>query len=183
MGDSLTEGYHLPNPQTESYPAQLEKLLQQKGYALKVENQGVSGDTTADGVRRSAWIAASHPQLLILFFGSNDALMGIPTTETKKNMEAMVKIFMDQGVPLLLIAAEAPSSMGDAYQTDFRKIFTDISQEYHIPLIPFPLRDILFQDDLVLEDGIHPNAKGYAKMGEKIIPFIENVSLFQKTRG
>lgn len=166
FGDSLTAGYGLPEP--ESYTTLLQEKLEQRGYTYRVVNAGVSGDTTAGGLRRLDWSLEGNVKLLILELGGNDGLRGLPVEQMKKNLAQIIETAQKRKIKVVLAGMEAPPNLGDAYTTQFRNVYRDLAKHYNLPLIPFVLEGIGGKPELNQPDGIHPNAAG-----EKI--FTENV--------
>ncbi|MBL8169584.1 MAG: arylesterase [Acidobacteria bacterium] len=166
FGDSLTAGYNLS--EAENYTTLLQQKLDAKGYRYRVVNAGVSGDTSAGGVRRIDWALTDNAKLLILELGGNDALRGQPVSEMKKNLAQIIETAQKRGVRVLLAGMEAPRNLGAEYTTAFRQAYHDLAKEYQVAFIPFVLEGVGGRPELNQPDGIHPNAEG-----EKI--FADNV--------
>ncbi|MDB5522695.1 MAG: Arylesterase precursor [Rhizobium sp.] len=171
FGDSLMAGYELP-PE-EAFPAQLEKLLKDKGHDIAVTNAGVSGDTTADGLARIDWSIPDGTQGVILEFGANDALRGLSPKESRDNLEAMIARLKERKIPVLLVGILAPPNMGGDYETQFNAIYPDLAKKYGLPLYPFFLDGVVLQANLQLDDGMHPNGDGTRIMAEKFLSIAE----------
>lgn len=171
FGDSLTAGYGLPAP--ESFAAQLEKRLQEKGRFVRVTNAGVSGDTTAGGLSRLAWSLEDKPRLVILELGANDGLRGLDPSRTRANLGALIRQCLDAGAVVILAGMRAPVNWGEDYRTQFEAAFTDLAAEYALPFYPFFLEGVIENRSLVLEDGLHPNARGVARIVDGILPLVE----------
>ena len=155
FGDSLTQGVS-----GESYPAYLQGMLNQNGYRYRVENQGVSGDTTSDGLARIENVIAEKPALVILEFGGNDGLRGIPVEETKKNLDQMIGKLRAAKIPLALAGITLPPNYGPDYIRKFEGIFKGLADQYKVPLIPFLLEGVAGHANLMQKDGLHPTAEG-----------------------
>jgi acyl-CoA thioesterase-1 len=166
FGDSLTAGYGLPEP--ESFTALLQEKLEQQGHAYRVVNAGVSGDTSAGGLRRLEWSLEGDVKLLILELGGNDGLRGLPVEQMKKNLAQIIETAQKRQIKVVLAGMEAPPNLGEAYTSQFRNAFRDLADKYKLPFIPFVLEGVGGKVGLNQPDGIHPNAAG-----EKI--FTENV--------
>ena len=166
FGDSLTAGYGLPEP--ESFTTLLQAKLEQEGYHYRVVNAGVSGDTSAGGLRRLEWSLEGNVKLLILELGGNDGLRGLPIEQMKKNLAQIIETAQKRQIKVVLAGMEAPPNLGEAYTREFRNVYRDLAKQYDLPLIPFVLEGIGGIPSLNQPDGIHPNAAG-----EKI--FTENV--------
>lgn len=166
FGDSLTAGYGLPEP--ESYTTLLQAKIAAKGLPYRVVNAGVSGDTTAGGVRRLDWSLDGNVKVLILELGGNDGLRGLPVEQLKKNLAQIIEAAQQRQIKVILAGMEAPPNLGAAYVTQFRQAYRDLAKQYNVAFIPFVLEGIGGNPALNQPDGIHPNAAG-----EKI--FTENV--------
>jgi len=158
FGDSLTAGLGLP--QSASYPSLLQKKLEADGFAYEVVNAGVSGDTTAGGVRRIDWALEGDVKIVILELGANDILRGQPVDEMKKNLAAIIERVKAHGATVLLAGMEAPTNSGIEYRQAVHEAFPSLSREYNIPLLPFFLDGVAAIDSLNQRDGIHPNEEG-----------------------
>jgi acyl-CoA thioesterase-1 len=166
FGDSLTAGMGLP--QSASYPALLQKKLEADGFSYEVVNAGVSGDTTAGGVRRIDWALEGDVKIVILELGANDILRGQPIDEMKKNLAAIIERAKARGAAVLLAGMEAPTNSGIEYRRAVHQAFTDLAREYNIPLIPFFLDGVAGMDALNQRDGIHPNEEGTRMVTESV---------------
>lgn len=173
FGDSLTEGYKLKNPTRDSYPAQLEKKLQTDGYSVEIENAGIAGETSSGAYERANWIAESSPDIILLFTGANDMLRGIAPSVVKNNIEGIVDIFQSKNITVILLPMMAQTALGEIYQKEFDALYFEIAMQKKIPIAPFPLQGVAFVPELNLDDGIHPNAKGYAIFIQNIYSTIE----------
>jgi len=174
FGDSLMAGYELP--QSDSFPARLERHLRtEEGLDVRVENAGVSGDTTTGGRSRLDWVLAGldrAPDLVILELGANDALRGIDPAITRENLAAMIETIRAAGSRVLLAGMLAPPNMGEDYEAAFNRIYPELAESYDIPLYPFFLDGVAAEPALNLDDGIHPNAEGIGVMVERMTPHI-----------
>ena len=160
FGDSLTAGYGLASPR-QSYPAVLQQLLEADGYKYEVVNAGVSGDTSAGGLRRLDWtLDAGNVRFVILELGANDFLRGQPVAETRKNLSAMIERAKGRGARVLLAGMYTTTNAGRAYLREIDEVFKSLAREHDVPLIPFFLEGVAGRPELNLEDGVHPNAEG-----------------------
>ncbi|WP_137129360.1 arylesterase [Rhizobium sp. FY34] len=171
FGDSLMAGYLLPS--SESYTAQLEKALKDKGYDIVVTNAGVSGDTTAAGLSRVDWSVPDGTHGVILELGANDALRGVSPEQTEKNLEAIIVRLKERNIPVLLAGMIAPPNMGGDYGERYNSIYSRLAEKHGLALYPFFLDGVVTQPGLQLEDGMHPNAKGVGVMVELSLPVVE----------
>jgi acyl-CoA thioesterase-1 len=158
LGDSLTAGLGLP--ETQAFPSVLQDRIDTAGYHFTVVNAGVSGDTTAGGVRRVDWALDGDVRVLVLALGANDGLRGLPIKEMKGNLVAIIKRAREKKAEVVLAGMEAPPNYGQEYAADFRNAFRDIAREEHIVLIPFLLDKVAGLSDMNQGDGIHPNERG-----------------------
>lgn len=159
FGDSLTAGYGLA-PQ-ESYPALLQKMIDADGLKYEVVNAGVSGDTSAGGVRRIDWsLDAGNVRFVILELGANDFLRGQPVGETKKNLSEIIKRARSRDAQVLLAGMLTTTNTGRDYEVEISDAFKSLAAEHDVPLIPFFLEGVAGIDKLNQEDRVHPNAEG-----------------------
>lgn len=173
FGDSLTAG--LGVPPEETYPAHLQRWLDQAGYPFRVVNAGVSGETSAGGLRRVDWVLKSNPTLVILELGGNDGLRGIEPARTRANLEAIIKKFRAAGIPVVLVGMKLPPNYGSRFTTDFADIYPDLASEYGLPFMPFFLEDVALNDALTQADGIHPTGQGYEVIVRNLTPILEPI--------
>ena len=157
FGDSLTAGYGL-SP-TESYPTLLQQRIDEGGFRYRVVNAGVSGETTAGGVRRLEWSMEGPVQLVVLALGGNDGLRGQPVADMKSNLAAMIELAQRRGARVILAGMEAPPNLGPDYTREFRSVYRDLARQYRTPLIPFLLEGIGGRPELNQPDGLLPRAR------------------------
>lgn len=167
FGDSLTAG--LGVSAEESYPAQLQRRLDNLHYHYRVVNAGVSGDTTAGGLRRISWVLNSKPQVVILELGGNDGLRGLNLDQTKSNLERIIQRLQQAGVIIILAGMKLPPNYGQEYTARFEAMYQTLAKQYHLPLIPFFLEGVAASPDLNQADGIHPTKEGYRIVVEQIL--------------
>jgi acyl-CoA thioesterase-1 len=159
FGDSLTAGYGLA-PQ-ESYPALLQKMLDEDGFKYEVVNAGVSGDTSAGGVRRIDWsLDAGNVRFVILELGANDFLRGQPVSETRKNLSDIIKRAKSRDARVLLAGMLTTTNTGRDYEVQISDAYKSLASEHDVPLIPFFLEGVAGVDRFNQEDRVHPNAEG-----------------------
>ena len=174
FGDSLYAGYRLaPN---EGLAPQLQAALQADGINARVHNAGVSGDTTAAGKTRLAFVLDNldrKPDLVVLGLGGNDMLRGIKPEETKANMAAMMDELKRREIPVVLTGMLAAPNLGQDYGNAFNGIFPQLAKQYDAPLYPFFLDGVVTDAALMLPDNIHPNAKGVSRVVEGLSPLVE----------
>ena len=173
FGDSLTAG--LGVPREESYPARLQDKLTLAGYRYRVVNAGVSGDTTAGGVRRVDWVLRNKPDLVIVELGANDGLRGLDLTETRANLTQIIQRLQAGGATVVLAGMKLPPNYGADYTQAFQSMYAELAHQFGIPLIPFFLEGVATKAGLNQADGIHPTGSGYAVVVETIWPVLEPV--------
>jgi len=167
FGDSLTAG--LGVQADESYPAQLQRRLDGLGYHYLVINAGVSGDTTAGGLRRVPWILNNKPELVILELGANDGLRGLPVDQTKSNLRQIIRQLHEAGTMVVLAGMKLPPNYGQDYTASFEAMYQILAKEYQLPLIPFFLEGVGGSSSLNQADGIHPTKEGYEIIVEQVL--------------
>jgi acyl-CoA thioesterase-1 len=158
LGDSLTAGLGLA--ESQAYPALLQKKLDAEGYRFEVVNAGVSGDTSAGGLRRLDWALDGDVRVLIVALGANDGLRGLSAAEMKKNLDAIVQRAKERNIVVILAGMEAPPNYGPEYTASFRQVYQDVAREQGVLLLPFLLDSVAGNSALNQGDGIHPNARG-----------------------
>ncbi|MBA4129964.1 MAG: arylesterase [Hyphomicrobium sp.] len=173
FGDSLTAGYMLKPD--ESFPAQLSKALAAKGYAVDVTNAGVSGDTTAAGLERFDWAIPEGTEAVILELGANDALRGQSPADAKANLDTIITKLKERNIAVLLTGMLAPTNWGADYAREFDGMYQDLADKHGLPLYPFFLEGVALDKSLNLDDGLHPNGKGVAKIVQGIMPQVEDL--------
>lgn len=173
FGDSLTAGYGLA--QDQAFPAQLQQALRARGQEVKVVNAGVSGDTAAAGLARLDWSLPDDASAVIIELGANDALQGLDPQATKATLETIITQVQARGLPMLLAGMEAPRNMGQDYVEAFNAIYVDLAARYDLLLYPFFLDGVALDNGLTLDDGLHPNAQGVARIVQGILPKVEEL--------
>ncbi|MFZ5481258.1 MAG: arylesterase [Myxococcota bacterium] len=171
LGDSLTAAMGLPVDR--GFPALLGEALAAKGHPVEVVNAGVSGDTTAGGLRRLDWLLSQEPDVLVVGLGANDMLRGLPPEEAKANLRAIVTRARAAGADVLLLGMRADPSLGPAYVAQFDAIYPDLATELDVPLVPFLLEGVAGEATLNLADGVHPTADGQARIAALVLPALE----------
>lgn len=170
FGDSITAGYGLDAD--KSYPAALEGLLSKRGYHYHVINQGVSGNTTKDAVARVNSIVALHPEVVVVEFGGNDGLRGLPLDTTRKNLDSVLTTLEASKIRVLLVGITLPPNYGADYIQTFNAIYRDAANKHHIALMPMLYDHIYTVPGTIQEDGIHPTAKGSELIAEHMAPLL-----------
>lgn len=180
FGDSLTAG--LGVQVDESYPARLQRRLDSLGYRYRVINAGVSGDTTAGGLRRVSWILNSKPELVILELGANDGLRGLPIDETRQNLRQIILRLQEAQATVILAGMKLPPNYGEGYTTQFESMYRTLAKEHQVPFIPFFLEGVGGTPSLNQADGLHPTGAGYKVIVEHLLKVLMPV-LNEKNKG
>ncbi len=168
LGDSVTAGYGLSEAQ--AYPSLLEKRL--SGW--RVINAGVSGDTTAGGLKRLDWVLKSHPDAIFVALGGNDGLRGLQPAETERNLDSILKKARTAGSQVLLAGMFVPTNYGESYSQDFHSLYRRVAQKHKAPFMPFLLTGVAGKADLNQADGIHPTAEGQKILAVHIGTFLRS---------
>ena len=166
LGDSLTAGLGLAPEQ--AYPALLQKRLAAAGLKYEVVNAGVSGDTSAGGLRRVDWALEGDVKILIVALGGNDALRGLPVEQLRANLVAITERAKARGIKVILAGMEAPPNFGPAYTAAFRQTYRDVARQQGAVLIPFLLDGVAGIAEMNQGDGIHPTAAGAERVAETV---------------
>ncbi len=172
FGDSLTAGYGL-SPE-ESYPSLLQKKLAADGFDYEVVNAGISGDTSAGGVRRIDWsLEGGDVKVVILELGANDILRGQPIEEMKKNLSTIIERAKARGAQVLLAGMEAPTSSGIDYRRWTHGAFSELAKAHNVTLIPFLLDRVAGIQSMNQADGIHPNREGARIVADTVYQYLK----------
>jgi len=167
LGDSLTEGYQLARQ--EAFPALVEEELKKDFPKIKVINGGVSGATTASGLKRLDWYLKSKLDFVVIALGANDGLRGLDLRVTEKNLSQVIEKAKTTGVKVVLAGMKMPTNYGSPYRENFENLFPRLAKKYQLPLIPFLLEGVGGVSKFNLPDGIHPNVFGHQKMAITVI--------------
>jgi acyl-CoA thioesterase I len=173
LGDSLTAGLGVGEEQ--AYPALIEKKIREKNLPFEVINAGISGDTTAGGLARLDWVLQKKIDVLVLALGANDGLRGLPMTQTKANLQAIIDRVEAKNPQAKIVIAgmQIPPNMGGDYTAKFRQVFVELARENHAALIPFLLEGVGGHEDLNQADQIHPTAAGHQVVAENVWRVLE----------
>jgi acyl-CoA thioesterase-1 len=170
FGDSLTAGYGADPG--DSYPDFLEKDLNEEGYHYQVINQGVSGNTSKDGVDRLQEVLRLKPILVIVAFGGNDGLRGLPIASTRANLDRIVATLLHSGTKVVLGGITLPPNYGPDYIRQFDQTYALLAAKYHLALLPFLLEDVYGVEGGMQTDGIHATDQGNAQVAKNLLPLI-----------
>jgi acyl-CoA thioesterase-1 len=171
FGDSLTAGYGADPG--DSYPDYLEKDLNASGYHYQVVNQGISGNTTKDGVDRLQDALSLKPALVIVAFGGNDGLRGLPIASTRENLDRIVSTVQQSGAKVVLGGITLPPNYGADYIRQFNQTYALLAAKYHVPMLPFLLKNVYGVAGGMQADGIHATDQGNAQVAKNLLPLIE----------
>ena len=177
-GDSISAGYGMDTE--KQWSEELQKILIKEKISLTIINKSLSGETTGGGLSRlENIIANSKPSYILIELGGNDALRGYPPAKIKNNIQEMINLSIKKGVKVLLMQIRILPNYGKRYQTSFESLYVEVSEENNIPLIPFMLNDIALNKELMLNDGIHPNATAQPLIAEflytNLLPLMSEV--------
>jgi acyl-CoA thioesterase-1 len=171
FGDSLSAGYGIDVDQ--SWTALLQTRLQEQGYEHRVVNASISGETTEGGATRiGSAIEAFSPALVILALGGNDGLRGFPPARTKANLETIVNTSRASGAAVVLLGITIPRNYGQRYIEQFEAAFRDVATRYETPWIEFFMEGVALNEELMQDDGIHPNAAAQPRLLDNAWPII-----------
>ena len=170
LGDSLASGYGLELE--DAFPAELERALQDAGYACTVIDAGVSGDTSAGGRARLDWTLGDEPSHVIVELGGNDALRALSPDQMEANLDAILTRLAEEGVPALLAGMLAPPNLGKDYGLEFQAVFQRLAREHDVAFYPFFLDGVAAVPALNQRDGIHPNEDGVDEIVRRILPTV-----------
>jgi acyl-CoA thioesterase-1 len=171
LGDSLTSG--LGVPAEDAFPARLEALLRREGYDWKVANAGVSGDTSAGGLRRIEWVLKLRPAVVVVALGANDGLRGQPVDGLRDNLTRIVERAEASGARVLLAGMRMPPNYGDQYTRAFAAVYPEVAKATGAALAPFLLEGVAGNPKLNQPDGIHPTAEGHRLIAERLWPHLK----------
>lgn len=170
LGDSLTAGYGVELE--DSYPSLLQRKLEADGYAVRVVNAGVSGETSSGTLSRLDWILSQKPDIVILVIGANDGLRGIDTGLVEANIDGILQRLEQSGVVTVLGGMKMVRNLGDEYTEKFDSIYPRLAGKHQVIFMPFFLEEVAATAELNNNDGIHPNERGYEIITENIYPFV-----------
>lgn len=168
FGDSITAGYGLTEEQ--AFPAVIQQKIDSLGLNYNVINSGLSGETTAGGLRRIDWVLQQHVDIFVLELGGNDGLRGIDPLNSKQNLQGIIDKVRETypDADILLTGMEAPPNMGQTYTSRFREIYTELSNENDVSFMPFILEGVAGDPDLNQSDGIHPTEAGHRVVADDL---------------
>jgi acyl-CoA thioesterase-1 len=173
LGDSLTAGYGLQP--SDAFPVKLEAALKARGHDVKVINAGVAGDTALDGASRVDWALSDDVDAVIVEFGANDALRGLPVPQAEQALDQLLGRLGERKLPVLLAGMRAPPNLGPEYQAAFDGMYPRLAEKHGSLLYPFFLDGVAAEVNLNQADGMHPNPAGVDVIVERILPTVEKL--------
>jgi acyl-CoA thioesterase-1 len=173
LGDSLTAGFGVAPD--EAYPALLQARLTREGHAYRVVNAGVSGDTSAGGLRRVDWVLRAQPEIVIVALGANDGLRGQPVSALRANLLAIIDRVRATGARVLLAGMQMPPNYGATYTRDFAAVFPAVARQTGSALVPFLLQGVAADARYNQGDGIHPNAAGHRLIADHVWTYLRRL--------
>jgi acyl-CoA thioesterase I len=171
FGDSITAGYGLQSGQ--SFPDALQRSLDRQGYRYKIVNQGTSGATTKDAVGNLRGVLALHPAVVIVEFGGNDGLRGLPPDQTRNNLDQVLTALGAAHIRILLAGITLPPNYGQQYIRQFEQNFRDLAIQHHVAFVPMIYKDLVHVPGTIQPDGIHPTAKGSEIVAQTLLPALK----------
>jgi acyl-CoA thioesterase I len=170
FGDSITAGYGVAAG--HAWPDDLQADLAHRGYQYKIVNSGISGDTSKDGVSRLKDVLNLHPAIVVVEFGGNDGLRGIPIADTRRNLDTIVGTLVHSGSRVVLAGITLPPNYGPDYIKPFDETFHLVAAKYHVPLLPMLYASIYTVPGAIQDDGIHPTARGSQLLADNFLPLL-----------
>lgn len=171
FGDSITAGLGLQDGQ--SYPDFLSRDLTARGYHYQVLNRGVSGATSSDAVASIPAILALHPSVVIVEFGGNDGLRGLPLDQTRRNLDQVLSALEAAHIKILLAGITLPPNYGPDYIQSFQQVFSTLAAHHHVAFVPMIYKNLIHVSGTIQADGIHPTAKGAAILADTLLPTLK----------
>lgn len=170
FGDSLTAGYGLPDPSAQAYPALIQEKIDDARLGWRAVNAGLSGETTAGGLRRVDWILRQKVDIFVLALGANDGLRGINPSVSRSNLQQILERVREKNprATLVLAGMQMPPSLGPEFTREFQQVFPEVAEKNKAVFIPFLLEGVGGRADLNLGDRIHPNSRGHAVIAETV---------------
>jgi len=170
-GDSITAGYGLQAGQ--SYPDALQRKLDKTGYRYKVMNLGTSGATTKDAVEGVNSVLRIHPAIVIVEFGGNDGLRGLPLTQTRRNLDTVLTSLENAHIKVLLAGITLPPNYGVDYIRSFDQVFRDLASKHPVAFVPMIYKNLVHVPGTIQRDGIHPTVKGSEIIADTLLPALK----------
>ena len=175
FGDSITAGFGLE--EQNAFPAFIQQKIDTLGMKYNVVNAGLSGETSAGGLRRIDWVLQQPVSIFVLELGGNDGLRGIDPDNTKQNLQGIIGKVEEKypGAEIILTGMEAPPNMGERYTEEFRSVFYELAEENDVTFMPFILEGVAGNPELNQGDGIHPTEEGHRVIAENLWTYLQRV--------
>ena len=175
VGTSLTAGYGVGG--NVAYPARIQEMIDAAALPYRVVNAGISGETSAGGLRRIDWTLQQPADVVVLELGANDGLRGIDPSEMRSNLVDIIQRARarNSDMAIVIVGMEAPPNLGDQYTSRFRSVFRELAEEYDAALVPFLLDSVAAQPELNIADGMHPNVDGHQILARTVWRVLEPV--------
>ena len=171
FGDSLTAGYGAEFG--KSYPDYLQADLDAKGYHYRVVNEGISGNTTKDGVERLDSIVAMKPEIVVVEFGGNDGLRGLPIEDSRSNLDKIISTLKADGAKVVLAGITLPPDYGPDYIKQFNDTYSLLAKKHKVPMLPFLLKGVFGVEGMMQRDNTHATAEGNKIVAANVLPLIQ----------
>ncbi|WP_179344985.1 arylesterase [Winogradskyella ursingii] len=174
FGDSITAGYGLDTTD-DAFPALIQEKIDSLNLNYTVVNSGVSGETSSGGRSRIDWILNQDINVFVLELGANDGLRGVPLSETRKNLQAIIDAVnqKDSNTAIILAGMQLPPNMGQDYTTEFKEMYADLAEKNDVVFIPFILENVGGIKELNQNDGIHPTSRGHEIIANTVWDYLE----------
>lgn len=173
LGDSLAAGLHLSIEQ--AFPAELQRILFERGVPFHLVNAGVSGDTTAGGLARVDWVLRSRPDVVVVELGANDGLRGQPPDAIEQNLRAVVEACRAGGARVLLLGLRMPPSLGPDYARSFDAVYPRVAEALDVPFVPYFMEGVAGVPEMNLSDGMHPTPEGHRRLAANVAAELERL--------
>lgn len=170
FGDSLTAGYGVE--EESSYPANLQRTLDAAGYRYRVVNLGISGETTKDGLARVDRVLSIKPAIVVVEFGGNDGLRGVPVASSRSNLDSILSRLKQGGTRIALAGITLPPQYSAPYIRQFNETYTVLAKKHNVPLLPFMLQGVWGIPGSIQQDGVHPTAQGCTQVAKNVMGLI-----------
>jgi acyl-CoA thioesterase I len=167
LGDSITAGYGLASDY--AYPALLARELQRENVTIRATNAGVSGDTSAGGLRRVSWLLKQRPEIVVVELGGNDGLRGLPVAALEQNLRALIELIQRSGAKVLLLGMRMPPNYGVAYAREFEAVYPRVARELGVAFVPFFMEGVAGVAELNQPDGLHPTRAGHERLARNVM--------------
>jgi acyl-CoA thioesterase-1 len=170
LGDSIAAGLHLA--EDEAFPAVLQRQLAAEGLPFRLVNAGVSGDTTAGGLRRVEWVLKQRPAVLVVELGANDGMRGLEPADVERNLRGIVERARAAGARVVLLGMDVHASLGADYTASFSAVYPRLADELGLALVPRFLDGVGGEPAMTLEDGLHPTRAGHERLAANVAPVL-----------